>query len=82
MTARCLAPSNCAVQLQHEALGRTRRVRVAVQASELFCQNVLQDVLVQTQVRNQLFRLSTFVLNLLKRLSSLTPRPPYCFFQR
>jgi hypothetical protein len=65
-TARRPAPSNCAVHLPHGTPGRTRRVRGAIQALELFRQNVLQDVFVQTQVRNQLFQLSVFVLKLLQ----------------
>lgn len=56
-----------------------RRSRVAVQAPELFCQNVLQDMLVQAQVRNQLFQLPVLVLELL-HLPQLADAKPAVHF--
>ena len=42
------------------------RVRVADQASELFCEHVLQDVLVQAQVCHKLLELAVLLLKLLQ----------------
>jgi hypothetical protein len=78
MTDRRRERRNYAVRLPGGTPGRARPAHAVAQASELFCQNILQDVLAQAQVRNQL--LEPLLLDQLQMPQLSNADPPYTFF--
>ncbi len=63
-------------------LGLTPPTRDACEASELFCDDLLEDVPIQTKIRYQTLQSSVLLSQLPHSRSSLCPRPAYLFFQR
>ena len=56
--------------------------RADVQASELFCQRILQDAFVETQVNQQLLQLPVLVLELLQPPQLVCLKAAMSFLQR
>jgi hypothetical protein len=70
-----------AAHWRHGSLGCARQGRADLQACKLFCQHILQNVLVETETRDQLLELAVLLLELLHAPSLTDANPAAALLQ-